>query len=297
MKKILLPFVFTIIVNLCFAQQPLNSGCDFTFQSVKTENCYDMVSVSDDSISIYDEGLNFVRSITPSSTLNNHKIVPFSVVYNGNDSLYYFIVLEYDTVITNGFLFNFYDSIVNKSFEVRNELGQVVFRDDTSSTNYDVGDWNNHYTFLQNSFIGIKKIYFRNSLSIIGGNGLRAECRKVYDLGIDFASPACERRVDTIYVVDSSVVVGRSQIMDLSDYLTLSPNPTNARLNIEYAISSVDDAYFVIYDGQGELVSKQALWRNQDELSIDVSQFASGGYLYTIYAGGGPVLSKKFVIR
>lgn len=85
---------------------------------------------------------------------------------------------------------------------------------------------------------------------------------------------------------------------DNKSSLTLYPNPTSGKLNVDFEINEVRNSKFIqIFDVMGKLLKTIRLEANsQRRLEIDCSEFANGIYSCVLISGGKVLTSKKLVI-
>jgi len=74
------------------------------------------------------------------------------------------------------------------------------------------------------------------------------------------------------------------------------PNPASSVVNIDYALNR-DNAQIVLYNILGASVYEQPLKGQEGKATINVSDFASGIYFYTIKINGKAIESKKLIIN
>lgn len=80
--------------------------------------------------------------------------------------------------------------------------------------------------------------------------------------------------------------------------LTLYPNPTSGKLNVDFEIDEVSKSKFIqIFDVMGKLLKTIRLEANSQRiLEIDCSEFSNGIYSCVLISGGKVLTSKKLVI-
>jgi hypothetical protein len=77
-------------------------------------------------------------------------------------------------------------------------------------------------------------------------------------------------------------------------FLSVSPNPTDGRVRISYAVPSLGPADVTIYTSNGRLVEQ--LIGSRDGVLFDASGLANGVYLVNVEAGN-TTLSKRFIVQ
>jgi hypothetical protein len=77
---------------------------------------------------------------------------------------------------------------------------------------------------------------------------------------------------------------------DSNSNIKIYPNPTNAMLNIDILEGTYDE--IVIFSTSGKLLYK--VENNSNNLSIDVSQYASGMY-FIKFVSNGIAVTKRFI--
>ena len=96
---------------------------------------------------------------------------------------------------------------------------------------------------------------------------------------------------------DSTVVF--TDIVDFSVanpyQVRISPNPANIQTTIHYQIPK--DGILKVYDYQGRLIDNWELRKDNSSLTLEVEDWASGIYLYSVEVEGKRWASGKLVVE
>lgn len=103
------------------------------------------------------------------------------------------------------------------------------------------------------------------------------------------------------YTEDSDTVIFRvNEALNIPEYdekvndLSIYPNPTDDILNVHFS-SSLAQPEIEIYNLEGRLVYRQKnIQSNQQDISIEISQFSKGVYLFTLKDKNN-MITKKFI--
>lgn len=136
---------------------------------------------------------------------------------------------------------------------------------DSGSYNFNA---NNRFRFRNDASVNNDQIYFDQV--IVSGDNVRE-------------TQSTPRVIEKISPV-------RSFSRQVADNVKLYPNPANSVLNIAILEGSYDE--ILVFSTSGQLVYKQA--NAQDDLQIDVSQFATGIY-FVRFVSEGLAFTKRFI--
>jgi Secretion system C-terminal sorting domain len=78
---------------------------------------------------------------------------------------------------------------------------------------------------------------------------------------------------------------------------SIFPNPASTTLNITYLCNSTKDGVIELYDIMGKLVSSSVLLYSSHDATINVSNMASGMYIYKAKLDGCGVVTGKIQIN
>ncbi len=78
--------------------------------------------------------------------------------------------------------------------------------------------------------------------------------------------------------------------------LNAYPNPAKDNLTINYTIKNSDNTYLRIYTITGNVVYQQTLESGSGKVSLDVSTWATGVYMYSIMENNRNYIAKKLII-
>lgn len=78
--------------------------------------------------------------------------------------------------------------------------------------------------------------------------------------------------------------------------LSAYPNPATSQVRIDYSLTK-ENATLVIYSMSGRKVREMSLDANAGSITLDVSSFASGIYMYGIVSGNTNTPLKKLVVK
>lgn len=79
--------------------------------------------------------------------------------------------------------------------------------------------------------------------------------------------------------------------------LTIYPNPTNDRINIDFVVTEGSNQVLNIYNATGKLIKTVSTKAMVGQLTVDVADLAQGMYIATLKSENGNVQSGKFVKR
>ena len=96
-------------------------------------------------------------------------------------------------------------------------------------------------------------------------------------------------------VIDDNALTGTDE-QDFANGIFLFPNPASNLLNVTFRQPLAGESTLFIADLQGRLVSQQKLEAAQQQLKLDLGQFADGIYFLTVRTADG-VFAKKFVVQ
>jgi subtilisin-like proprotein convertase family protein len=96
-------------------------------------------------------------------------------------------------------------------------------------------------------------------------------------------------------VIDENAVTGTDE-RDFANSIFLFPNPASNLLNVTFRQPLAGESTLFIADLQGRLVSQQKVDAAQQNLKLDLGQFADGIYFLTVRTAEG-VFAKKFVVQ
>lgn len=87
-------------------------------------------------------------------------------------------------------------------------------------------------------------------------------------------------------------------IISIAKEQTLSafPNPAKNNVTIRYSLPNYDNAYLRIYSITGEVMYQETLIDGSKNISLDISNWATGIYMYAIFVNNRNYLSKKLII-
>ena len=77
-------------------------------------------------------------------------------------------------------------------------------------------------------------------------------------------------------------------------FLRVYPNPTAARLTIEYGFATSSGSLFQVFNGQGQVVKSLVLPDGQGKIEISLDNLPAGTYWYALL--GAPLRSGKILV-
>jgi len=77
----------------------------------------------------------------------------------------------------------------------------------------------------------------------------------------------------------------------------LYPNPSQHTVNYEINLAAEQVGLLVFYDLMGKEIFANQLTTGDNKLTIDVSKFQNGLYLYKVFINGKPQETGKFIIQ
>jgi len=78
--------------------------------------------------------------------------------------------------------------------------------------------------------------------------------------------------------------------------LAAFPNPATHYVTIDYTITNAENAFLRIYNIAGELMYEKALIQGYNKVTIDISEWNTGIYMYSLRKNNHTYLSKKLII-
>ena len=99
------------------------------------------------------------------------------------------------------------------------------------------------------------------------------------------------------YIKYTSGTVGISDNKTTANNITAYPNPAADKVTIKYSLSKNAPAKLVVKNLMGVTLYSVPLNTGSDKVSIDVSQYASGIYFYSLVVDEQVVSTKKLLVR
>ena len=99
------------------------------------------------------------------------------------------------------------------------------------------------------------------------------------------------------YIKYTSGTVGISDNKTTANNITAYPNPAADKVTIKYSLSKNAPAKLVVKNLMGVTLYSTPLNAGSDKVSIDVSQYASGIYFYSLLVDEQVVSTKKLLVR
>jgi hypothetical protein len=96
-----------------------------------------------------------------------------------------------------------------------------------------------------------------------------------------------------IYGTESGIVNAKTTANNINAY----PNPATDKVIIKYSLSKNAPAKLVLKNLMGTTLYTTPLNAGSDKVSIDISQYASGIYFYSLLIDGRIVSTKKLLVR
>ena len=123
-----------------------------------------------------------------------------------------------------------------------------------------------------------------------GAAGVDTVCYRFYDANntTDY--------VDICMYFDIATGISTAGVSSISPLSVASPNPANTMSGINYYTDVTKNPSLVIYDLLGSKVFETKLVQKQGAYILNVSEFKSGIYLYSLLENGKTVATKKLVV-
>jgi hypothetical protein len=102
---------------------------------------------------------------------------------------------------------------------------------------------------------------------------------------------------NVIFYVIYGTEVGISDAKTATNNITAYPNPATDRVTIKYSLSKNAPAKLVLKNLMGTTLYTTPLSADSDRISIDVSQYASGIYFYSLLINEQVISTKKLLVR
>ncbi len=138
-----------------------------------------------------------------------------------------------------------------------------------------------------NSFYGD---YYPDKFGTGGHGGLTSITYEFFD-NVTFGVPVSAKATINFHISANSIA--DNKIIFKGPY----PNPASRLTHFEYNIPSVNNAQLIIRNMLGVEVETILFDNGSGKKSIDVSNYASGFYFYTLVVDGKIVQSKKLIVR
>lgn len=264
MKKILALIFFSFVVSGIYAQIPLDAS--YTYSGTFTR-----LAISGDKF--------FVMDVTNAQCR----------IYNTNHSLWKTLNLS---VPANNYLYDI-QYISENLFTTDNSLCLVY-------TYYIYDETNQYYTYTtkvvkENGTVLLSlpgcQYYYATTLQ----NGSTKFVAYSYDYSV------WPYTVMTgVYSLPGSLVTSAAQLPadQLNQQLFAHPNPASSQVVVGFDVpENATDVRFELRNASGQLMMQQPLLPGQKQLPINVDQFPSGLYLYSVQQPGKTATTKKLVIH
>ncbi len=94
------------------------------------------------------------------------------------------------------------------------------------------------------------------------------------------------------YKCSTNAVQSFTDIKSISAF----PNPAKNHVNFTYTVQNIDNVSLRIYNMTGEIIYQEPLKVGNNKLTVDISSFPTGIYMYAIYGNNRNLVSKKLII-
>ncbi|MDR1112173.1 MAG: T9SS type A sorting domain-containing protein [Bacteroidales bacterium] len=102
---------------------------------------------------------------------------------------------------------------------------------------------------------------------------------------------------NVIFYVIYGTKVGIATTKTTDNNITAYPNPATDKVTIKYSLNKNAPARLVLKNLMGQTLYTVPLSAGSDKVSIDVSQYASGIYFYSLLIGERVISTKKLLVR
>jgi len=91
---------------------------------------------------------------------------------------------------------------------------------------------------------------------------------------------------------------GKASIANIINEVKLSayPNPAKNNITIDYFINNANNTFLRVYNIAGEIMYEKALQSGSNKINIDLSNWNTGIYMYSIHRNKHTYISKKLII-
>ncbi|MCQ2265759.1 MAG: T9SS type A sorting domain-containing protein [Bacteroidales bacterium] len=125
---------------------------------------------------------------------------------------------------------------------------------------------------------------------------------KTSNAGVSYVQVAFENKNDRQdkAVVIFKLVANPTSIQNVvaNSSLRAYPNPASGNVNIDYSYSgNASSLNLVVKNLMGSVLSTKSLDVNGNKVMLDVSEYSSGIYFYSLEADGKPVVTKKLLVK
>lgn len=120
--------------------------------------------------------------------------------------------------------------------------------------------------------------------------------------GVSFVQVAFENKNDrqdkAVVIFKFSANPTNIQNVVANSSLRAYPNPASGNVNIDYSYSgNASSLNLVVKNLMGSVLSTKSLDVNGNKVMLDVSEYSSGIYFYSLEADGKPVVTKKLLVK
>lgn len=125
---------------------------------------------------------------------------------------------------------------------------------------------------------------------------------KTFDYGVSFVQICFEnknnRQDKATVIFKLSANPTNIQNVVANSTLRAYPNPASGNVNIDYSYSgNASSLNLVVKNLMGSILTTKSLDVNGNKVMLDVSEYSSGIYFYSLEADGKPVVTKKLLVK